>query len=614
MENEVCCVNTKVIIDYIRTHKPDELDGLVEGLDPEIDGLEDPLAFLTDANNWVSSSVVTRMMEHARRIMRDDDAPFSIGFDSVKMAGLGYMQRILLKTLGTPKRTLKRVQDLNEKFNRTKVVELSHIESSQAVVRLHWFPGLDITKDVCRYNQGIYAAIPIVWGLPPAQVTETKCFFSGDQYCEFHLKWSRLSRLRLLKDLFFSRRAILKNVLQEMENDKALLQKTYAEVHRLNVQLQKKVRQLVSLRDASRAVTSILEIDRVLENVMSLLVHVLGFDRVILMLVDSERGRLKYAHAVGAPGELIDQISGYEVPLDRMSNVLARVAATGNVVLIRDVEESGLNQNNLILSLVRPKSFVIVPLISRNRVIGVLGADKTGGQEVTEEDKDCLVDFSNEIAIAIENAQLYEHLNISYVSSVQALARALEAKDSYTRGHSSRVAEYTVRVGEEMGLSARDIDQMRQACLLHDIGKIGVTESLLHKRGALTPKEKEEFDQHPIIGEEILKPLPFIGDQTAIIRNHHEWYDGHGYPDQLSGDRIPLDVRIVAVADAFDAMTSQRAYRPALPHRQAVLELQRHANTQFDPFVVSAFIDILSRQGAQKPTELAIPGGGHESA
>lgn len=614
MENEVCCVNTKAIVDYVRVHNSDGVEALVEGLDPEIQDLEDPLAFLTDANNWVSVGVFTKMLQQARQIMRDDDVAFNIGFDSVKARGYGYLQRIVLRTLGSPKKALKRAQALNEKFNRTKVVELHHIEASQATLRLHWFPGLDTTKDACRYNQGIYVAIPTVWSLPPARLVETKCFFGGDPYCEYQLKWSRLSRIRQFRELVLSRRLILRSVLEEMENDKTLLQKTYAEVHRLNIQLQRKVKQLVSLRDASRAVTSILDITQLLENVMSLLVHVLGFRRVILMLVDRERNTLKYAHAVGGPQEMIDRISGYEVPLHRTSNVLARVASTGKVALIRDVEEASLDQSNLILSLVRPKSFVIVPLISRNKVIGVLGADKAGEEEVSDDDKDCLVDFSNEIAIAIENAQLYEHLNTSYVSSVQALAKALEAKDSYTRGHSSRVAEYAVMIGKTMGLSNHELDQMRQACLLHDLGKIAVRQSVLHKTTKLTKTEREELNQHPIVGEEILKPLLFFGEQAAIIRNHHEWYNGHGYPDQLAGSNIPLEVRIVTVADAYDAMTSDRPYRPALPHEQAVQELVRCANEQFDPFVVSAFLKAFPGQGSEESVSVQALGGRHEAA
>jgi HD-GYP domain-containing protein (c-di-GMP phosphodiesterase class II) len=257
---------------------------------------------------------------------------------------------------------------------------------------------------------------------------------------------------------------------------------------------------------------------------------------------------------------------------------------------------------------------VIVPLISRNKVIGVLGADKTGDEEVTDDDRDCLGDFSNEIAIAIENAQLYEHLNTSYVSSVQALAKALEAKDSYTRGHSSRVADYAVQIGKTMGLSEKELDEMRQACLLHDVGKIGITESLLHKKGPLTESEREEFCLHPIIGEEILKPLLFFSEQTAIIRNHHEWYNGHGYPDQLSGSSIPLEARIVAVADAYDAMTSDRAYRPALPREEAIQEISRCANTQFDPFVASAFVRALSGEADLEAEELHFRGERHEAA
>jgi putative nucleotidyltransferase with HDIG domain len=168
--------------------------------------------------------------------------------------------------------------------------------------------------------------------------------------------------------------------------------------------------------------------------------------------------------------------------------------------------------------------------------------------------------------------------------------RMLEKKDEYTRGHSQRVSRYAVRIATLLGFSGDTLDQIRLGGELHDIGKIGTRDAVLRKRGPLTPTEFEEIKQHVIEGEEILEPLrrdhPLV---LQIVRSHHERVDGSGFPDGLRGAAIPMPVRIVAVVDAFDAMTTERSYRNPIPPSEALAELTRHAGGQFDLQVVTAF-------------------------
>jgi len=178
-----------------------------------------------------------------------------------------------------------------------------------------------------------------------------------------------------------------------------------------------------------------------------------------------------------------------------------------------------------------------------------------------------------------------------FLQGVQMLARALEAKDAYTRGHSIRVSRYAVATARRMGFQGALLDGIRLGGELHDIGKIGTRESVLHKPGSLTADEFRQISEHPILGERMLSPLARESpDVLRIVRSHHERLDGRGFPDGLRGERIPVEARIVAVADAFDAMTTRRPYRESRPPEQAMAELRRVAGTQLDPEAVEAFV------------------------
>ena len=187
-----------------------------------------------------------------------------------------------------------------------------------------------------------------------------------------------------------------------------------------------------------------------------------------------------------------------------------------------------------------------------------------------------------------EQAQRIQEL---FLQGVQMLARALEAKDAYTRGHSIRVSRYAVATARRMGFQGVLLDGIRLGGELHDIGKIGTRESVLHKPGSLTAEEFRQISEHPILGERMLSPLARESpDVLRIVRSHHERLDGRGFPDGLRGERIPVEARIVAVADAFDAMTTRRPYRESRPPEQAMAELRRVAGTQLDPEAVEAFV------------------------
>lgn len=187
----------------------------------------------------------------------------------------------------------------------------------------------------------------------------------------------------------------------------------------------------------------------------------------------------------------------------------------------------------------------------------------------------------------------YDLLEKSYLESIETLRYTVEAKDTYTRGHSDRVSEYAVLIGKKVGLPEDELKTLQIGGLFHDIGKIGVPDTILQKEAKLTDDEYSEIKNHPSIGAHILSTATIFKEIIPIVKHHHERYDGHGYPSQLQGEDIPYLARITAIADTFDAMTSKRSYRDALPIETVISEFERCKGTQFDPALADTFLDIL---------------------
>lgn len=199
-----------------------------------------------------------------------------------------------------------------------------------------------------------------------------------------------------------------------------------------------------------------------------------------------------------------------------------------------------------------------------------------------------------DINIKLKESQ--EQLEKAYLESIETLRMTVEAKDVYTRGHSERVAEFSVLIGKKLGLSDEDLKTLKIGGLFHDIGKIGIPDSILLKESKLTDDEYSEIKNHPAIGKHILSNATLFKDIIPIIYHHHEKYNGTGYPERLAGEAIPLFARITAVADTFDAMTSKRSYRNAIPIEIVKEEFVKCSGSQFDPEIASVFLDILNNE------------------
>jgi HD-GYP domain-containing protein (c-di-GMP phosphodiesterase class II) len=234
-------------------------------------------------------------------------------------------------------------------------------------------------------------------------------------------------------------------------------------------------------------------------------------------------------------------------------------------------------------------SLVSVPLRMKTRLLGWIAvASFTKQKRFNEGHRKLLSIVGSRAAAAIENARLYEDLRATFRQTIEGLARAIDKMDRYTAGHSERVATYATYLALKLGLPSEVVEIVRQSALMHDIGKLGCVMNL-NKPGKLTQDEYETFKRHPVFGKDILDPIKFLHPLVPGVHLHHERWDGRGYPLGLKGKDVPLIARIIAVADTYDAMTSDRAYRRALPHEVAVGEIERCSGTQFDPEVSHSF-------------------------
>ncbi len=353
-----------------------------------------------------------------------------------------------------------------------------------------------------------------------------------------------------------------------------------------NIQL----REALSIYTMSEALTKTLSLDNILEIIVSTTLRETHADIAALLLSNSNNSvfevRTRRAREGFDPGQEEEELNLIEIlehfredrPVlyhgNRASRFFAKLPSGQRLV-----------------------SFISVPLKIRLEIIGMLSVfSYTRGNKFSEGQRKMLSILADRASSAIDNARLFQNLQDSFQQTIQGFARAMEAKDPYTHGHSDRVMHYCGLIAQGLNFNNEQQQKLSTAALMHDIGKIGIPLDSLNKPQKLTREEYEVFKEHPDKGRRIIEPIEFLREIVPAIFHHHEQYDGSGYPLGLKGEQIPLEARILAVADTYDAMTSDRAYRKALSNEIAIAELKRCAGTQFDPRIVAVFVIEMDKQ------------------
>lgn len=363
-------------------------------------------------------------------------------------------------------------------------------------------------------------------------------------------------------------------------------------------EMQEKVLQLEALNRFSSLVNSSLDTQIIREKALQATCDLLRCETASLFLIDKEKGELYWDTALGATGNELKK--SVRLPIDDRS-IAGFVAMSGQTLVINDVYNDP-RHNKKVASKGSFKSSTMIcgPLKTKDKIIGVLQAinkmpsipvkpSRHPWPEFHEEDRQLLETLSHQVAIAIENASLYGEIKKIFFNTVEALAEAIEKKDHYTGGHTKRVVYYTMCIAKYMHLTPEELERMRLSAILHDVGKIGIEDSILKKPSPLDPAEWKIMQTHPELGFDIMGRVEGLQDIIGGMRYHHERWDGKGYPLGMKGEEIPLMARVIAVADTYDAMVSTRPYRKGLDPKIAYDEIVKHSGAQFDPGVVEAF-------------------------
>jgi HD-GYP domain-containing protein (c-di-GMP phosphodiesterase class II) len=351
------------------------------------------------------------------------------------------------------------------------------------------------------------------------------------------------------------------------------------------------------LNQISRHLHQTLDLDELIPRIFSEVNKAIKAEAQSIWLVDEEKGILKCRYATGPESEML---KGFAVSLTAKSIVGASVSRKKSII-IRDAQKDRRRARSADeWTGFVTRSLMTVPLVLKDKSIGAIQAvNKRGGHLFDQEDLDLFRAIADSAALAVNNAQLVAELQNSYDLTLEALSAALDLRDRETEGHSRRVVEYTTRLAEQIGLDKKTIKDIRRGALIHDIGKIGVPDAVLLKPGGLSDEERKIIERHPQAGYNMLVGIPYLQQEIRIVLGHQEKWDGTGYPFGLRGEEIPLGARLFAIADTFDALTSDRPYRQGRPYEVARKLIEEEAGKQFDPQAVAAFTAVPPEEWAQ---------------
>jgi len=346
-------------------------------------------------------------------------------------------------------------------------------------------------------------------------------------------------------------------------------------------------RALEILHKADRTFRDMEDLKQLLENLLDLTMGSVPAWRGYIFLLQRDTGNLvpyvrRPLEDAGDDAEIVVSHTILQTAVRQRASIISSDAL---------IDERFIHSRSVADSAVR--SAMCAPLINRSKVLGIVYVDSHKANLFTREDLALFSALALKAGIAVDNARLYDDLRSLFYNTVETLVRTIQAKDPYTSGHSTRVSRYALLVAEKLNLTTKDKHQLYLASMLHDIGKIGVPDELLNRPGKLSDEEMERVRNHVQLGASMIEMLGEMHPIVPLIRHHHECYDGTGYPDGLKGEEIPLISRIVAVADMYDAMTSDRPYRPRRTQQEAIAEVQQTSGTKLDPRVAEAFLAVL---------------------
>ncbi len=482
-------------------------------------------------------------------------------------------------------------------FEAVKIIDNENVDCCFTDINMPQMDGLELAERI-RLKDNTLPVI-IMTGYPSLENT-IRTLKNG--VVDFLIKPVNLSQMELcVERVLRERQLFAENILLKKEVE------SKARIEKLNRELSYKVEELRLLNKIMSGFSSLSTSAQVFTRIVEMATEITPAEQACFYLINEsirDPFRIAAAECCTKQGqaETVAQLGGQLRQKDTqapepIAALIKEIAADEIPLLIAN--------NNKSVRRLSPQihSFMAVPLKIREKVFGVLtGIKRNGPEGFSEKDLYYMSSITANASRSIENLALYENIYDNLFATMYAFVKAIEARDPYTQQHSNRVTAIAVAIGEHVGLSSEELEVLKFAGPLHDIGKIGVRDDILLKPGKLTNDEYEKIKAHPAMGAEIVAHLGLWDKERQIIHNHHERFDGKGYPDGLAGEQIPLLARILSVADAYDAMASDRAYRRRMPQEKIINIMTDCSGSQFDPDVVKVFLELHRQDALPSPT------------
>lgn len=594
---------------------------------------------VSDEGHWFSQEQVDRFYKMAVELTGNPTIAREAGrFASSSETGTLF-RRYILGFLGPAKayEMLERASTLITQSSRFSVRRIgSH------AVEVISMPNPDIEERPfqCENRLGILESISMTFTKRLPKVKQTACVFEGAPFCRYEIEWEPtllipLRRIRygvaafssllagvlafmlpaadwlILSLVLLSTNLIL--TLSVKYGEYARMQETIEELRQstedLALQMKINYNNTTVSHEVGEAVSKFTRIEDVLENVVRIFEKLMNYDRGIIMLVDRSQSKLQFRHGFGYSDKHLKMLLNTEFDLSKEGSrgvfvVSFKEKRSFLVNSLHDIEADLSRRSLAFARLIGTQSFICCPIVCEGESLGVLAVDNIHSkQPLLNSDLNMLKGIASVIGMSIKNAKLIESREDQFKSIIEVLASSIDARDNLTSGHSEMVTEYSVGISHEMGMSKEFQEMIRIAALLHDYGKIGVPDSILKKQGSLTPQEFAVIKTHAEKTKQILDQIAFDGIYSQVpevASSHHERLDGKGYPRGLKGNEIPLGARIIAVADFYDAITSQRHYREPLMADEALELLMNEADDHLDRRVIAAFFHYLKKNNLIK--------------
>lgn len=624
--NGIPLYNSKIILSFVRLikdrYKRIDLPELLDYAGMESYQVE-------DESYWFTQEQVNSFTEKLMAVTNNLNIPREAGRYAATADTLGVFKAYVLAFVG-PARAYQIIGKAAANFTRSSVYESKPLGRNRVEITVTTKPGIQEMPFQCQNRLGYFEVVATLFNRKLQHIEHTECMFTGGQCCRYLLSWKDQgsSFWGKLRNYMFTMLAIPSSVLYGFWSSQSILAtmvvswgvlagltlyvarrdkldlttaidnlrtSTEGLVDEINVNYNN----ALLVNEIGLALSQQRDVEGILKEVARSLAKRLDYDRGMILLANDDRTRLKFGSGFGYEPNQLEMLKNVSFHLDKSESrgVFVVCFRERRPFLINDVDviKPSLSPKSLeFLREMGAKSFICCPIIHGEGATGILAVDNVRTKRpLLQRDIDLLMGIAPQIGISIDNASLIEAKMNQFHSILEALASTIDARDPLTAGHSSRVTEYSLGIARELEMPKEFCEMIRVASLLHDYGKIGITDVILKKPGRLTSEEYEEIKTHAVKTEAILKKINFEGiyrEVPEVAGAHHEKFDGTGYPRGLQGTQIPLASRILAVADVFEAVTAERHYRDPMKMEEALKILENGKGVYFDPDIVEAFI------------------------